>query len=241
MRKRMKRIMGLMVMLLVVMGLTSCAATTMIKKANLDTQTKMSATIFLEPVAQKKKVIFVNIRNTSDKTLNIEAKIKAALAGRGYSLTQEPDQANFMLQANILKVGKSDARESADALEGGFGGALLGGAMGGSPNSTQNAALVGGLIGFIADAMVKDVYYTMITDLQIRERPMTGEVINQRQNTDVSQGTGTHTIQKISGGQINWKTYRTRVVSTANQVNLKFPEAVKSLENGLVRSVGGIF
>ncbi|MBA5248204.1 MAG: conjugal transfer protein TraT, partial [Gammaproteobacteria bacterium] len=186
----MKRIMGLMVMLLVVMGLTSCAATTMIKKANLDTQTKMSATIFLEPVAQKNKVIFVNIRNTSDKELNIEAKIKAALAGRGYSLTQDPDQAQFMLQANILKVGKSDARESANALDGGFGGALLGGAMGGSSyNATKNAALVGGILGFIGDALVKDIYYTMITDLQVRERPMTGEIINQRQNTNVSQGT----------------------------------------------------
>ncbi|SFV87599.1 IncF plasmid conjugative transfer surface exclusion protein TraT [hydrothermal vent metagenome] len=238
----MRRIMGLMVMLLVIMGLTSCAATTMIKKANLDTQTKMSATIFLEPVAQKNKVIFVNIRNTSDKELNIEAKIKAALAGRGYSLTQDPDQAQFMLQANILKVGKSDARESANALDGGFGGALLGGAMGGSSyNATKNAALVGGILGFIGDALVKDIYYTMITDLQVRERPMTGEIINQRQNTNVSQGTGTQTIQKVSGGQINWKTYRTRIVSTANKANLEFNEAIKSLESGLVRSISGIF
>ncbi|WP_275112714.1 complement resistance protein TraT [Bathymodiolus thermophilus thioautotrophic gill symbiont] len=45
----------------------------------------------------------------------------------------------------------------------------------------------------------------------------------------------------MSGGQAKWKTYRTRIVSTANQVNLKFDEAIKSLEDGLVRSISGIF
>ncbi|SMN13954.1 IncF plasmid conjugative transfer surface exclusion protein TraT [Bathymodiolus heckerae thiotrophic gill symbiont] len=237
----MKKIAGLMVMLMVVMGLTGCAATTMIKKGDLDTQTKMSATIFLEPVSQKKRVVFVNIRNTSDKDLNIAARIKNTLAGRGYTLTQDPDEANFMLQANILKVGKSDARASADALSGGFGGALLGSAIGGSGNSANNAAIVGGILGFIGDAMVADIYYTMITDIQVKERPLAGEVINQKQNTSIEQGTGAKLTQNVSGGQVNWKTYRTRIVSTANKVNLKFDEALKPLENGLVRSISGIF
>ncbi len=222
-----------MVMLMVVMGLTGCAATTMIKKGDLDTQTKMSATIFLEPVSQKKRVVFVNIRNTSDKDLNIAARIKNTLAGRGYTLTQDPDEANFMLQANILKVGKSDARASADALSGS--------AIGGSGNSANNAAIVGGILGFIGDAMVADIYYTMITDIQVKERPLAGEVINQKQNTSIEQGTGTKLTQNVSGGQVNWKTYRTRIVSTANKVNLKFDEALKPLENGLVRSISGIF
>jgi hypothetical protein len=46
----------------------------------------MSATLFLEPVSQDKRVIFVNIRNTSDKELDIAARITSALTARGYVL-----------------------------------------------------------------------------------------------------------------------------------------------------------
>jgi hypothetical protein len=240
----MKKIVSVIVMSMVLVGLTGCAATTMIKKRNLDTQTKMSATLFLEPVSQDKRVIFVNIRNTSDKELDIAARITSALTARGYVLTQNPDDAHFMLQANILKVGKSDARASEDALSGGFGGVLLGSVLSGSGNSPtagKNIAVASGILGFVVDAMVSDIYYTMVTDLQIRERPLAGEIVTQKQNTSVGQGSGTKLIQNISGGQAKWKTYQTRIVSTANKVNLEFNEALKSLEDGLVRSISGIF
>jgi hypothetical protein len=81
----------------------------------------------------------------------------------------------------------------------------------------------------------------LVTDLQIRERPLAGEIVTQKQNTSVGQGSGTKLIQNISGAQAKWKTYQTRIVSTANKVNLEFNEALKSLEDGLVRSISGIF
>jgi hypothetical protein len=79
------------------------------------------------------------------------------LTARGYVLTQNPDDAHFMLQANILKVGKSDARASEDALSGGFGGVLLGSVLSGSGNSPtagKNIAVASGILGFVVDAMV---------------------------------------------------------------------------------------
>ncbi len=229
-------------MFLMILGLTSCAGQTLIKKADLDVQTKMSATIFLEPVGLSKRNIYVNIRNTSDEELHIESRIKDVLTSKGYTLTQDPDSANFMLQANVLKVGKSDLRESESALAGGFGGALIGVSLSGnSYNSTRNAGLAVGMLGFIADAMVEDTFYNMITDIQVRERPLTGENITQQQNTNVSQGTGTKLTQKTTGGKVNWKTYRSRIISTANKVNLKFDEAQRELENGLIRSISGVF
>ncbi|MCP4553049.1 MAG: conjugal transfer protein TraT [Bacteroidetes bacterium] len=242
MEKEMRKIVNLSIMFLVVLGLTSCAGQTLIKKANLDVQTKMSATIFLEPVGQSKRIIYVNVRNTSDKELYIESKIKNTLTSKGYTLTQDPDSANFMLQANVLKVGKSDLRESESALAGGFGGALIGASLAGdSYNSIRNAGLAAGVLGFIADAMVEDTFYSMITDIQVRERPLTGENIIQQQNTNVSQGTGTELTQTTTGGKVNWKIYRSRIISTANKVNLKFDEAQRELENGLIRSISGVF
>lgn len=238
----MRKIVNLSIIFLVALGLTSCAGETLIKKANLDVQTKMSTTIFLEPVKLSKRKIYVNIRNTSDKELHIEARIKNILTSRGYTLTQDPNIANFMLQVNILQVGKSDLRASESALAGGFGSALIGMSLAGdSYNSTRNVGLVIGILGFIADAMIEDVFYNMITDIQVRERPLAGENVAQQQNTNVSQGAGTKLTQKITGSKVNWKTYRSRVISTANKVNLKFDEAQKELEDGLIRSIGGIF
>lgn len=238
----MRRVVNLGLMFLLVLGLTSCAGQTLIKKANLDVQTKMSATIFLEPVGLSKRKIYVNIRNTSDKELHIESRIKQTLTSKGYTLTQDPDSANFMLQVNVLKIGKSDLRESESALAGGFGGALIGASLSGdSNNSTRNAGLAAGILGFVADAMVEDIVYNMITDIQVRERPLTGESITQQQNNNISQGTATKLIHKTTGGKVNWKTYRSRIISTANKVNLEFNEAQRELENGLIRSISGVF
>jgi hypothetical protein len=55
------------------------AAHTAIKKRNLDVQTKMSETIFLEPTEPQNRVVFVDIRNTSDKEINLKESIITAL------------------------------------------------------------------------------------------------------------------------------------------------------------------
>src|SRR4051812_25036404 len=83
--------------------LASCtAAHTAITKRDLNVQTKMSETVFLDPVAPDKKVVFIQIRNTSGVAgLNIEPQLKAAIAAHGYRFTDNPDAAHYLLQANI--------------------------------------------------------------------------------------------------------------------------------------------
>ncbi len=238
----MLKIINIFFMMAIILGLTACgSAETLIKKRNLAVQTKMSSTVFLEPVARDKRLIFVNIRNTSDKQLTIQDRIRALLSSKGYRIVDDPAQASFMLQANVLKVGKSNLQETSSALNGGFGGALVGLALAGdSQSSRRNAGLAGAVVGFVADALVDDVLYTMITDIQVRERPLNDEIVTQQQKTAITQGISTHTTQQ-SKAQIKWKTYRTRIVSTANQVNLNFETAKLKLEEGLVRSISGVF
>jgi len=230
------------------------AMNTAIQKRNLDVQTKMSETVFLEPTAPEDKIVYFDFRNTSDKDMDVKPQIKAAFIRRGYKITQNPKEARYMLQGNILKVGKSDLRESRSLLGSGFGGtglaaglaggALSGGAayaMGGNNRTTTGVALAGAALGFIGDALVKDVVYVMVTDLQIRERPLEGEVITQTQQAKLAQGSSTTTSQDIKGGKVKWKTYRTRIVSTANKMNLDFAEARPVLEVALSKSISGIF
>ncbi|MDD2369156.1 MAG: complement resistance protein TraT, partial [Sulfuricurvum sp.] len=226
---------------MVAIQFTGCgAAHTAIKKRNLDVQTKMSETIFLEPTEPDKKVIFVDVRNTSDKDIAVKDIIINGLISRGYTITTSPQKAYFMLQVNVLQVGKTDLRGAQSALEGGFGGAVLGAtagyAMHNSNSNTAAGGLIGAAVGVVADALVDDTYFSMITDVQIRERPLAGEVITQTQNAKIKQGSSTNVNQDIQGGNVDWKTYRTRVVSTANKVNLDFAEAQPVLQDALGKS-----
>ncbi len=210
---------GIAAVLATAVALSGCAATHVaISKRDLDVQTKMSSTIFLDPVSKNKQVIYLQVRNTSDKSdLKIEDSIRSGITGRGYKIVKDAGQAHYMLQINVLQAGKIDPAAAQAAFGAGYGGAMAGvlaGAAVGS-GSTRDAA-AGGLLGGIAEtisgAFVKDVTYSIITDLQISER---------------------------NGG--GWKRYQTRVLSTANKVNLEFPEAQPSLEKGLIASISGLF
>ena len=220
--------------------LFACSAVhTSLEKADLDVQTKASASIFLEPVSPAKRIIFVSVRNTSDKDLNIKSRIVDRLSNSGYRITDDPNAAQFMLQANVLKVGK-DNLESADSyLDAGFSGAVLGSAVSSRSDNTKGI-VIGALVGIVADAMVDDTLFTMVTDLQVRERPRENESVTQQQSENNTQGSTTVT-QSSGNTSVDWKTYHTRIVSTANQANLDFEDALPALENGLIRSIAGMF
>jgi len=231
---------------------TGCqAAHTAIAKRNLDVQTKMTETVFLEPTSSENKTIFVDVKNTSDQDIAVRSGVEAALKSRGYTIVDNPNKASYMLQANVLQIGKSNLNEIRSAFNAGFGNGAVQGAVAGAATgyvvgggSGKNAAaigLAGAAAGFIADAMVEDVYYSMVTDLQVRERASEGETVVQTQSSDIKQGSSTNVSQVVQGTKTNWKTYRTRVVSSANKVNLQFEEAQPVLQTALGKSIAGIF
>jgi len=241
----MRIILNLVATVLVIITLTGCGAlSTAIEKRNLDVQTKMSTSVFLEPVAPEQQIVYVRVRNTTDKDIDIEQQIKDSFASNGFIITRNPKQAQFMVQANLLQVGKGDASSARKALESGFGGAILGLGVAAVSSSSATgfgvAGLVGGLVGTVANSMVKDVYYTMITDVEIRQRPLEGETIKQNMRGSSAQGSSASVNQTVSSSNAQWKIYRTRVVSTANKVNLDFIEAKPVLVKGLTKSLSGL-
>ncbi|MBP9870372.1 MAG: conjugal transfer protein TraT, partial [Nitrosomonas sp.] len=158
---------GMMIFSLVLSG---CAAVhTSIAKKDLDVQTKMSDSIFLDPVEPNQKTIYLNIRNTSDKTnFDITGTVARALEGRGYRITNNPKEAHYWLQVNILSVDKASPTAAEAALRSGYGGVALGAAVGtatGAAIDGWSGAGIGGLAGAaafgiadtIASAAVKDV------------------------------------------------------------------------------------
>ncbi len=234
----------------VCVGLAGCAATTTaISKRNLDVQTKMSASILLDPVEDNQRTVLVQFRNTSDKRdFTIQDEIKAELMAKGYRIVTSPSQAHYILKGNILQVGKSDEAAAEKAFAGGFGGGLEGavlgagvaGIAGGENSNMAIGGLAGMVAGTVANAMVKDVYYSVITDIELKEKLPEGKMASASTNHNLAQGTSGGT-QVSYDESVNYKAYQTRILSSANKVNLKFEEAQPGLKQGLATSVSGIF
>ena len=236
------------------LSLTACAAgSTAISKRNLDVQTRMTDTVFLDPVSPDQRTIFIEVRNTSDRQdFDLEQAVVQRIETAGYTRVDDPARAQFMLQANVLQAGRNTDTAADDAFGGGFGSVLTGGAIGGAAGYglgqaggsdvglTIGGAILGAAIATAADAFVQDVTYTAITDLRISERAPGDVVISQSEDQELDQGSG-GSVRQSSSTVSPWKHYQTRIVSEANKVNLDFPEAAPELADGIARSIAGVF
>lgn len=229
-----------------VLLLQGCAAVqTAVSHSDLDVQNRMSETIFLDPVGPDKKVVFVQAKNTSDQPgFDLEPALKQAIAAKGYQIVDDPNRANYILQVNVLQVGKVDPSAAEQSFLGGYGSAATGagvgaaaGALAGGTTAVLGGALAGGLVSVVADAAVKNVTYTVITDLQLSERSATA--VTETTSQSLVQGTaGTREISVVETS--NMKRYQTRIMSTANRVNLSLETALPALQSRTVRSIAGL-
>jgi outer membrane lipoprotein SlyB len=198
--------------------MSGCAAVgTAVSHASLQTKTMMSQSVFLDPVPDHDKVVYVQVRNTTDQpTFQIQDALSEALSNKGYKVTTSFEKAYYILQVNILSLGKTSQTAAQEMMGSGYGGALEGGVAGALiGGSTGDHAVAGGLIGGVAgmviDNAVKDVTYAGITDVKI--------TVNTQPK----------------------KVFTTRIATTADKVNLSFETAQTGIEAGLVNSISGIF
>jgi len=210
----------LFILAIVALMVGGCAAAQIaLEHKDLVVQTQMSETVFLEPVSPEKKSIWIEVKNTSDKSIEL-SNLQGLIAQRGYQINSNPSKVPYRLQVNILSVGMCSPSALNQSIYAGWGGAMTGGlagaAIGIESDKPFTGGVIGGLIGgateLIAGSLVKNVTYGIITDVQISEN---------------------------KAG--NWRIYRTRVASSANKVNLTFEEALPAIINGLEKSLAGIF
>ena len=154
----------------------------------LDVHTHMSETVFLDPVPETQKTIYLGVRNTSDyPDIDFRAPLANALSQRGYVIVTDPDQAHYLLQANVLQAGKLQPGQENQLISGGFGGPLLAGAVAGGLTGgftgNSNAGLGVGLGVAAATALFnyayQDVTYAVTVDIQLSERPAHGAKVHQ--------------------------------------------------------------
>jgi len=203
--------------------LMGCAAlATSARYQNLDVQTQLSNTVFIEPMPPEAKTVYVEVRNSTNQNFNIAPEIQAALAARGYRIVTDPNQANITLQTYVLSVARSDAsalEQDPGMAQAGVVGGAIGGALLGGRHPLAGAAvgaLAMGLAEGVTGSTTRVVWYGVMADVQI--------------------------AQRVAGnyGQPTWRRQYTRVTSGARQVNLPWEVAYPYLRNGLIQAIGGM-
>lgn len=231
------------------LSLSGCAAlSTSIKHRNLKVESKMSESIFLEPTDDK-KTIYIQVKsNLSQDFDGLKTQLKQQLENEDWTVVNKVADAEDMVQINVLQAGQAKDEAAAwGALNGGFGadiltGGLMGLAAGYATGSTGVGIGVGaatGAISWVANQLVENVYYSMITDVQVSVRSKDGQV-TQSTESNLSQGNSSKVSQTINQ-KSDWLKYRTRIVSVANKVNLKFETAKPELQAQIAKQVAGIF
>lgn len=240
------RIIRSVLLLIFAVTLVGCqAAYTSIEKRDLRVEVKQDQTIFMDPVIQARRTIYVSVRNTSgNPDLDMKSAIKFAIRNStDYRLVSDPAKAYFILQVNVLHAERMDDASFNKSLSGGFGSGVVGGVAAGVATGSAGTGLVvgaaTGAIGFLANTLVHDVYYTIVVDMEIRERAK-GTTVTIRGKQNLQQGMGGGTTQTYSE-ESGYKTYRTRIVARANKVNLKEAEAMSAVRDRVAQVVVGSF
>lgn len=195
-----------------------------IHHSKLHVNSKMSTPVFLDQLNDSGENIYVRVFNTSSTDINgISESIKERLTDQGYKIVGNPRKSNYILQVNVLQFGKADMTEydklykqgqnfNQSALVGvgaGVGSAMLGA----SPLLTIGATAGAGLVSWLANDLVENETYSLITSVRIQE---------------VNHGKVTHT-------------YDTAIASKADKVDLNFDEAKPALSEEIAKEISSIF
>jgi hypothetical protein len=249
--------------------LGACAAADVaLNHSNLAVQTHMSESVFLDPVPPAAKTIYVTARNTSDHPeIDLRGPLTQSIAGRGYRIVDDPNAAHYMLRINILQAGPIDSQAKNDVLAAKYGEPLLAGAaaaattgvLGGGAGAMTGVGLGVAAASFLANQLVQNVTFSVVVDIQLSERPLSGQKVASRTTTVSSGANSTAQAMATPGGyaaqgsynsratvqsvsEMNaFKQYQIRTVAYADKMNLRIEEAVPVLVARLSSSLSNLF
>lgn len=173
----------------------------------------MTNSIFIDPVHMNDRVIFISVSNTSGEYVNLKPKLIKRLENMGYIVTNNPNEAVFILQTNILYCNVKREENTAD-------GAIIGGAIGagiGGYNSGATGAVLSGLAGATLGALLGHTSEDTIIQMRV----------------DVS-------IKQINNYG-NYMQRQTTMIAEASRRNLQLSEIVDTLEDRISSQISGIF
>ena len=241
---------------------SGCATT------ELQTQSTMSRSVFLNPVKKSLRIVYVDVKNTSGQEMYtllplIEKKLKA----RGYKLTDDPEIAQYVLLANVLFANdKKENNTAGGAASGAAAGAGVASYNNNSVGGTLLAGAAAGLVGGLIAKTLEDTIYQMVVDINVREKSKqkvltnSGADIGQAEIKDGKRagfmnsfagkarsknggGTMDEQMTETSSQQYetNYIERRTKIFAEATKMDLKLEEALPILERKIASQIAGIF
>ncbi|MFW2608775.1 complement resistance protein TraT, partial [Aliarcobacter butzleri] len=72
----------------------------------LQTNVRMSQSVFIDPVKKELRTVFISSKNTSGQPINLEQSLSNELQAKGYKIVDDPDEATYILMVNVLYCDK---------------------------------------------------------------------------------------------------------------------------------------
>ncbi|MDP7399845.1 MAG: complement resistance protein TraT [Lentisphaeria bacterium] len=216
----------------------------------------------IRPAPAEDKFVYFTARSSAGVDVELRPAIEQQLERRGYRLTPNIDEAQFVLDADLRHFGEQRTRRNTGAVT----GAIIGGAAGGVTGNNvkefdRNAgavggAILGGAIGHVLDNRNKMVEIKLIVDVTIGERlrdgTWTGEATASHSG---SVGRGSHTGDKYDeNGRYESESsedhsaelsdgflyHNNQVVASARKMKLTMYEAEPLLTARLSRAIASV-
>ncbi|MCH9742219.1 MAG: complement resistance protein TraT [Proteobacteria bacterium] len=193
------------------------------KQNKTEVETLLSQSIFLRPTAPTERSLYIRFSSTADKPVDLEGmqkELTERFRAKGFKITS-PEDANFLLQINLLSISKTSKALTREAVNNGFGAAV----------AIANVAVgpAGQVVGTAAESATsiffRDTYFNMITDILITERADRINTLKPDSETLPAK----------------WKEHTTRALSSVKDVNASQDECVDLLEESLLRVLNGLF
>lgn len=245
----------------VLLFLTGCATT------NLQTSSKMTQSIFIDPVAKDKRLVFVNIKNTSGHDVNLENRIIQGLQSKGYQIVDDPDVATYILSTNVLYCDKKSENNAAGgAVALGATGAAISGYNSGGAGSMIAASAAGALVGGVLGKITEDTIWQMQVDINIKQKSKgmvlssTGSVSGQASVSDSSKSgflnsfggnikndnaSGSLRSNQVDTSSQSYESdyieKKTIIFAEATKMGLDLAEATPILEDKIASQIVGLF
>lgn len=252
------------------LGISLIAATVLFTgcaTSELQTNSRMTQSIFINPVAKNKRLIFVSSKNTSGQRINLENTIYRELEAKGYTIVEDPEQATYILMMNVLYCDKKQENNAVGAgLAAGALGAGVAGYNGHSTGGTIGIGLGAAAVGALIGKATEDTIYQMQVDIVIREKAKSAvsasnvTVNGQARVYDSSKAgfvnsfggsvrdanaSGHLNSNTASASAQNYETdyieHKTMLFAEATKMNLTLPEATPILEKQIAYQIAGLF
>ena len=236
--------------------------------AKLQTQTKMTKTVFLNPINPSLKSIYIELKNSSSEELNtLKNQIIDKLELKNYKITSNVQKAQYILRINILSISKKRENNSKNGAKDGL---IIGSTVNMYNNNGATQTLLGGLSGALIGGLIarsnEDSILQIIVDVNIQEKTnykITTSINNSYDQASINDKKRSGFINSFSGpirnndgiGEIkdnsvknssqtyntNYIEKRTRIFAEAIKKDLIVNDAILVLEKQIAKKISSIF